>query len=743
MTGRLRKGRRSPVGTGQHKISPPAVTGLVSGPIAPGLRRWFLAAAMALIAARTWAPAETAADDGSGLPIVMIWIALAGVWAFVARWGGAVFRWSWVDWAVIVLVACIAASALWSMRIAAPRPAVNMLWEWIGLALGFLLLRQLLATARETRGALVLMTALAAAHVAYGLYQDRVVLPQTQAEYRRDPEAALRVAGVWAPPGSPERKQFEDRLLYSQGVLSTFALTNSLAGFLAPWLIVAAGTGLTARGVHRRWQVRGTAALLVLGLAGCLYGTHSRSAMLAAGAGTMLLFAWRSGLGRWLAGWRAWGAAGITAAGLGGLAWAIRTMPWLADARRSLGFRLEYWQATLAMIGEHPWLGVGPGAFQSWYTRYKLPTALEEIKDPHNFLLEVWATAGTVAVTALATALVVGMWKCFRGCEAGRAGFSAIESPPRDGRATSLVDWWMLAAIVASLPLAVLAAAPFGLPTPLLDAPGVATLLISLACAVTLLLQPWVASGPPCGVMAAIALATLLFNLLAAGGIAAPSVAGSLWLLLAVGMQCDDGRHLPREFTRRGAELVAAGAISLLIACYATGYRPVLSRQAAMAMAERDPRRVEEHLRSAAEADDWSAEPWQALAGVAFARWEATVHDDEAQLQAFNAAVDRWLERDRLSSRAWLQAGDWRTAVHVRTGDRRFAEAAVRDYLKAVELYPNDAIRRARLALAQAAAGNHAAADASRKLALALDGQTPHAEKRLPRELRDQLQRIP
>ena len=57
------------------------------------------------------------------------------------------------------------------------------------------------------------------------------------------------------------------------------------------------------------------------------------------------------------------------------------------------------------MIAAHPWLGCGPGNFQEAYTLYKLPEASEEIADPHNFLLEVWATAGTPAAVGLLAVL--------------------------------------------------------------------------------------------------------------------------------------------------------------------------------------------------------------------------------------------------------------------------------------------------------------------------------------------------
>ena len=65
-------------------------------------------------------------------------------------------------------------------------------------------------------------------------------MPATRAEYRINPDQALRAAGLWYPPGSRERWLFEQRLA-SPEPLATFPLTNSLAAFLAPWLIVTLG----------------------------------------------------------------------------------------------------------------------------------------------------------------------------------------------------------------------------------------------------------------------------------------------------------------------------------------------------------------------------------------------------------------------------------------------------------------------------------------------------------------------
>ena len=69
------------------------------------------------------------------------------------------------------------------------------------------------------------------------------------------------------------------------------------------------------------------------------------------------------------------------------------------------------------------WWGVGPGNFAGPYLRHMLPTASEEIVDPHNLFLEVWATAGFLALLFLLTALAWAFRNLF-----GRA------RPPIDAR---------------------------------------------------------------------------------------------------------------------------------------------------------------------------------------------------------------------------------------------------------------------------------------------------------------------
>lgn len=114
------------------------------------LRPWLLGGAMALFVARPLYPSESAAAFGDGLTIVMLWLVLAVFWLLGAI-GRPRFslRFGWPDAAVLLLLAWHTAAALWATQHGAPRPAINMLWEWIGLALCFLLTRQFLATAQR------------------------------------------------------------------------------------------------------------------------------------------------------------------------------------------------------------------------------------------------------------------------------------------------------------------------------------------------------------------------------------------------------------------------------------------------------------------------------------------------------------------------------------------------------------------------------------------------------------------
>lgn len=721
-----------------------------NSPMTDWLRPWLLGGMTALLVARPLFASESAAQHGDGIATVMLWIALSMVWLLGAI-GKPKFaiRFAWIDAAVALLLLCYLVATLSAVAHGSARPAVNVFWEWIGFGLSFFLIRQFVATAGEARAVVAVMVALAVGLSCYGLYQYCYEMPQTRAAYAANPDQALREAGMWYAPGSPERKVFENRL-QSREVIATFALTNSLAAFLTPWLVVLAGViGGSMRNRKRLWM----AVACLLPILICLLLTKSRSGYIASGVG-VLLVGWLGRERKIHIGWKISSAVVGVIALLVSITLAVEGPAVFGRGLKSFGYRVQYWESSLKMIADHPWLGCGPGNFQEVYTQYKLPEASEEVADPHNFLFEIAATAGLPAACMFLIVLAFGLGARGQGPEASgwQSECLAAELVPRmsaTGSASAVAAEKALAKPVAhtvslspslqvsrsvflggvagffvSLPLGSLAAAP----------PGFAPAMVGLPAAIVamLLLRGWVREGEMPRWLPGVGVAAMLIALLTSGGIGIPSVAGSLWLLLALGLEGRRPRVLPG-----GVAWVALIAVLLLaLACYRTAYCPVLKCQGELRLGERQPSRMAEHLEEAAAADPLSAEPWRQLADLTFNRWRQT--QSVVDWNQFVLARDKMASLAPRSSLTWLAAGDWASQA----GDAaEHVQYAVRAYRRAAELYPNSALIHAKLAERLLKAGRRADFRVEAELALRLDGITPHEDKKLPADQRERLRR--
>src|SRR6266404_9941095 len=173
------------------------------------LRGFFLAMLTALYVARPLLPSEGVAWHGDGQAFNMLWMLLAlGVLFEAGRTGDIGIRWTAADMAVGALVGITAMSASSAALFGNPRPSLNMLWEWIALGLAYFFVRLLVRTEREARAIAAAMIAVAVVLSVYGYYQYRVEMPDTRAQYAKNPETMLQDAGHWQPKGSPERKLF-------------------------------------------------------------------------------------------------------------------------------------------------------------------------------------------------------------------------------------------------------------------------------------------------------------------------------------------------------------------------------------------------------------------------------------------------------------------------------------------------------------------------------------------------------
>ena len=767
------------------------------------LRPWLLGGAVALCVARPLWPSESAAAYGDGLPAVMLWIALGVLWMLGAV-GKPQFpvRAGWTDAAVLLLLACHSLAAVVAAAGAAPRPAVNMLWEWLGFALCFFAFRQFLCGRQEVRAVMAVMMATAVGLSGYGLYKKYCEVPQTRAYYYAHRDQLF-------PPEAPERKLLEDRLSepYPR---ATFALSNSLAGFLVPWTVICAAIML-APSLPRRTKILAAlpAALLLV----CLLLTRSRSALLGAVLGIVAMaIVGQAASARQRASprskplrrWQAVAVAGVLVLAVlaGGVVLSDTLRRGIAGPAKSFRYRLEYWQASAAMIADHPWLGCGPGNFQDYYTRYKLPHAPEEVTDPHNFLLEIWATAGTPSAVAMLLVLWFfgrGVWPMFR--RAGSTAHTPMPIPTEragaqisgfDRRSNALPSGAIAPAIAISqqeptavphivagmvvgfalaLPLGAMSVAP----------PGTVPVVIGLPLAAVALasLWPWInyrspvgpaAAGPSstvgsprsceelrCGQsclpeetrLAALSAAAMLVNLLAAGGIAYPALALGFWLLLATGLNA----AWPSGVFRLGRIVAGAGlllALGTLVACYLTAYAPVLRSRALLELAVREDAagradQAQQAVAEAVAADPLSSEAPRLAAELALKRW--LKEGNPAALMATNNYTRQMLRLSPRSAAAWGAAGDIYRQMAEATGEgqspqKEFLLEAVAAYQQAVECYPSSALYRAKLALALAAAGRHEEARQEAETALNLDDVQEMEEKKLPAAIRRQIEAL-
>ena len=187
---------------------------------------------------------------------------------------------------------------------------------------------------------------------------------------------------------------------------SIYGSPNNVGLYLGRVLPLLVAMALFARCRPRRLVY----GLAVLPVAAALLLSFSKGALLLGVPASLLTIGLLAG-GRWL-----WGTlAAVVVAGMAAIP--LLRLPRFAslfDARGGTTFfRLKLWWSTLAMIRDHPWLGVGLDNFLYQYRgRYILPEAWQEpdLSHPHNFLLDHWARLGIFGAAA-GVWLQVAFWR--------------------------------------------------------------------------------------------------------------------------------------------------------------------------------------------------------------------------------------------------------------------------------------------------------------------------------------------
>ena len=744
-----------------------------------------------LFVSRAYFPSEDA-PTGSGLlwTTLMIGVTAIGIASLLLA-GKTRLRWSWADGAVIALMMLVG----WSVSNAPERrPAITMAWEWAGLGMMYLLARNLPRTRAESSALAAAAVCTAVAVSAYGFYQSSIEIGKLRRLYEFRPDLVL--GRLQLTPGSPQAEALKQRLMYSNDVFSTFALANSLAGFLVgPMALVFAVAleNLRREGKGPRFVAYAMAAVPGMAMLTCLVMTKSRSAWIGL-ALALVVLAWRAR--------RVLPAKVLAVAGLGlvvtlgglvaaGLATKQLDVEVLTQSSKSLKYRWEYWVGAWGVITDAPspfastglspmpagfettevastsrrntfWTGLGPANFGGPYLRHKLPEASEEVQDPHNMVLEVWVTAGVFAVIALGLALAIGLRETLGPA---RLPVPAVEpanpklydpmAPP------STVSW-----LVGMASLGWVAVWVLGKLDPIGDLDNLFRWVIlgsAWGLAVFLGAPIWRRRPIPAAGLGVATLA-IAVNLLAAGGIGMPSVAMMLWMTLALGMNLREDRPCGRlrDLGGLGPAVGLACVWAMLAGTFYGAVSPFWKSEAAIeegdyAMA-RQPPNVElarNAYTRAIEADHYSTRPWLAMAELEYEaikdprlvrRKGAREQQQSKVLIAMSSALSPpWRNPDNLNLRR-RQAAFARqlladlppeaTVIEILTLRRKVVVAC----RQAVGIYPTSAGLRAELASANADIGMFPDAVREGQVALRLDAITPHQDKKLGNDQRAFLQ---
>lgn len=701
------------------------------------------------------------------------------------------------------------------------RLATNAYWAFATPALAYFFARRFRSffNLRLAFSVFILIFTCAVAESAHSFYSLTVATPRLRAAYRADPEGVL-AANKMTFSSDAERTRFENRLLESSEPTGTFGLANTLAGLLAPTLVFGGAAFVSAVSRRRRKTDKSVktvdsdavaappdadvqalsfsrrsvpdvpalvvwAAALGLGVF-ILLATKSRSGFLGAtfGVGVWGVLTFLAALRRAerkTARRVAFGTAGafVGAALLlvGAFATGLLDREVFAEAGKSLGYRLDYWRSTSAMIADFPLFGVGPGEFQSVYARYISPTASEFIADPHSFAFELAALFGlpalvaflvflaAVASTAVATVLT-------------NATDAADVAGKIDATAKNGVDVPFVGGAFVGLGAAFVAS--------LFQTAPLAGAFVWSAFVAFALIFPTVSNAAlrsdfsNAAILGALAAAFL--NLCAAGGIGYPALTFPIFLLAAFAV--DRPAQSPRfvQFTeaprpaqpvetprpvqtprRRAAAplFFALGAVAVAAVFDATAFRPWAavfffslepSAPGVAVFETGDPGKIDA-------ASHKIVSQCYYFAGNSFAT--RPTPENRARWERLRAQAQSVSPNSASLRESWA---DFDAALFVdvaRRSRREFLDSAIDFYRQAVDRSPTDAVKRAKLVAAlrdaatlvaqppadspiPAVAPDAALADARReaKIALELDANTPHLDRKLPDETRVELARL-
>ncbi|TWT39162.1 O-antigen ligase family protein [Blastopirellula retiformator] len=657
---------------------------------------------------------------GVELPWVAMWLWGLALWGVSGILNGQLtIYWSKWESLLLGLVAWLAIGVPMVAGSGEVRPAINQFWTYAALVVAYFLYRQLFRSDVRKRAITAVLAATVTLCATYAVYQYRVEIPQMQADYQANPEEARRIAGIVGDADDPQVKNFESRLMSTEPS-STFTLTNSLAGFLAVGLIVTAGIAISQMRERAFWQVAALAIVACL-LCGALILTKSRTAVLATIVGIGMWGLLASSLRRHLP-WKylVGGVLLMVLAVGGGFTSGLLDREVFTEAPKSILYRLQYWQGALDVTVERPLFGCGLGNFQSFYPRYMPASASETIADPHNFLLEIAASAGVPAILLFLGFVAVWLMRFPTGAQESEDAIGE-DQPPEATETQSVIAIYGGAA-------AAMLVAPIVRALMQEEAPTWGIWLgVPLAVVVLGATYRWAQQGKFDWLTLRIAAIVLMINLLAAGGISFPSVAIWLWLIwgLTFGDADDRTWRSDRFAIRAGA---AGAAVVLLYGMASTALFPVLASYGHFydAIGASLPAQQRREAELAMDKDPYSAEGPQLLANSYLQHWKQ--RPDPPIVAGAKQAAEETTRRSPRSAtlQNWFANQYWE--LYQKYQEPEILALAIERQEAACRNFPTRGYFHAELAQMYAAAGRKADAAKQAAEALRLDGMHDHSE---------------
>jgi len=300
----------------------------------------------------------------------------------------------------IPLLLLIAAAVLAGCFASDKRTAVIASLTLLGPVFMILLLVQLLNSVKKIVILLICIAALGIVNAWQSAEQFFITNNILISRYETDPATILTPLGI--QPGSLNQMMLEHRL-YSKDVRGFFTTSNSAGSFAilacssALALLLIAFKNRRDKTSHRPSILFPTFAFILVVL--LLLIVRSKGAFVAFAAG-LLVFGALIRFGTFFSTHK---KAVLLVLLLLALAGALTVTAYGLKHDRlpggnSMLVRWQYWTASAKMVADHPFTGVGPGNFATYYTQYKTPAAAETVSDPHCFVLSILAQYGPLGL---------------------------------------------------------------------------------------------------------------------------------------------------------------------------------------------------------------------------------------------------------------------------------------------------------------------------------------------------------